>query len=166
MAAPIFHHCMPLEEVKYGILIPNPQKTRQHAIDADDAAFSVKANNWLKKEVGFYPLFMAVGATIDDIRATGYDFQWRKKIGFVNGKYIYRKAGEFPNLVLFSFDQVEGTFVDYDYWFIALNDAGSGYETGPQHKKWIFKYSWNKARWLRKVQKNPCSVMMVVPKLD
>ncbi len=174
----LFHHCIALEDVCYGIIVPSEAQTRIHIDsiydgDPPDVIESfIGPNLWLEKQVGFYPLFMAAGSTLEDIGMTGYGRQW---IVVTGSRYdnttkqrfnTRRKKGEFPNKVLFSYKNVKGVFVDYDYWFITLNSGYSNYEVGPGHTRWILKTSWNKARWLRKARKRTCSVMYVVPQLD
>ena len=59
----MYHHCRPLESIVYGDVKANPE----HVVPEH-----IQPYNWLEKEVGFYPLFLAVGETIEDIYMTGY----------------------------------------------------------------------------------------------
>jgi hypothetical protein len=87
----------------------------------------IPAYQWLENEIGFYPLFLAVGDG-NAAYVTGYQNQWRVHLGgtMSDGKYVpkKRKAGEFPNFVLFAFRQSElqGCFTDYQWWNIVLTD--------------------------------------------
>lgn len=155
----MYHRCMELEHIVFGEIVPRRDFEKhdfQYALD------------WLENEVGFYPLFLGFGETEDDIGITGYQNQWRVRISstFKDGKISgeYRKKCEFPNHVLFSFDELEGVFLDYDYWHIVLNSTGT--EITEQEKRWIFKYSWDKNKWKRKARTNPGTVQFVVPRLD
>jgi len=148
-----------LESVVYGEIKAGRQysdKDFQHAYD------------WLEKEVGFYPLFLAVGNTIDDIRMTRYDSQWGKIIYTVSkgnrSRNILRKAGEFPNYVLFSYENVDGVFTDFDAWHIVL--GGNPEKVTEYQKKLIFKYSYKKSDWLRKARREPGYVQLVTPSLN
>jgi hypothetical protein len=108
------------------------------------------AYEWLTKELGFFPFFFAVGRSGDVIRMTGYDDNWRVFTGYVEqgGTWVKhsRKRGEFPNLALFSFGQVEGVYMDYDSWHIALNACMNGHPVSPGEKRLIFKPSRPPAR--------------------
>jgi len=167
----LYHHRMELEDVVFGKIIANPEKSKDEDMDMKSAYL------WLEKQIGFYPLFLAVGDDEEDLRITGYHNQWRRVIStrFVGknekGRYIketvLRKAGEFPNRVLFSFENLEGVFMDYDYWHIPLNECINGQDCADKRvRHWVFKYSWDKSRWLRKAKQNPGSVQFVVPSLD
>jgi len=79
-----YHHCRSLDSAVYGRVEASPEHADQDFKDA---------YSWLEKEVGFYPLFLAVGTTDEDIRMTGYQNQWRKILSDgLNGK-DYRKKG-------------------------------------------------------------------------
>ena len=180
----LYHHCRSLESVVFGKVKANPKYSDP---DFKDAYL------WLKGEVGFYPLFLSVGTTYDDILMTGYPNQWRKIISTKivgrrgNGTYIQknvlRKKGEFPNDVLFSFEELrcpfsmprntirsiqlrcpmEWAFMDYGYWHLALGsyrDKITDYE-----KRLIFKPSWQKSKWLGKAKKISQSVQLVTQSL-
>lgn len=155
----LYHHCMNLENVVFGEIKGSPKY-----IDIPEFK---DAYLWLEKEVGFYPLFLAVGETEEDIRITGYQNQWRKLLvdrGEKN-KNEYRKKGEFPNLGLFSFQDLEGIFMDYDNWHLVLNAEHKNYQMTDYEKKLIFKPSFSKAKWLRKARKKSCTVQLVIQKL-
>ena len=162
----MYHHCMDLEAVIYGEIKANPKYA--------DKVFK-KAYKWLENEVGFYPLFLGVGNNKDSVVITGYNHQWAKKIGskpvrktkkgYYISKNILRKKGEFPNYVLFSFDNVEGVFTDYESWYIPLNHITNGNKVSDYEKRLVFKYSWKKSDWLRKARKDSGSVQLVTSKL-
>ena len=92
----LYHHCIPLEHIVHGELRADPFHSDPEFKDA---------YAWLAKEVCFHPLFLAVGATEEDIRMTGYQDNWRVRTsswyedGKLKGKY--RRAGGFPNHALF-----------------------------------------------------------------
>ena len=156
----LYHHCTNLEKIIFGEIKANPRYSEP---DFKNAYL------WLEKEVGFYPLFLAVGETEEDIRMTGYQSQWRIKIasGTIDGKVSpkYRKAREFPIFVLFSFEDVGGIFTDYDAWHLVLNAEYKDYNLAAHEKKMVFKPSWPKSRWLRKAKEHPGTVQLVAPKL-
>lgn len=151
-----YHHCRSLESVIYDKVQARPEHT--------DEYFKM-AYLWLEKEVGFYPLFLAVGRTEEDIRMTGYQNQWRRVLSEGPGGKEYRKKGKFPSEVLFSFGEVEGVFMDYDYWHLVLGANYKNYSVTNYEKKLIFKPSWSKSRWLRKARENPHSVQLVTSEL-
>ena len=156
----LYHHCRNLESVVYGEVKGNPEFA-----DTDFKG----AYNWLEKELGFYPLFLAVGDTGEDIKMTCYYDNPRIQTsnGLENQKLKggYRKKGEFPNYVLFSFDNVEGVFTDYDSWHLVINASRKNYRMTNYEKKLLFKPSWKKSDWLRKARKEPGTVQIVTPKL-
>lgn len=152
----LYHHCRSLEHIAFGEVKSSPE----HA-----DPFEKKANLWLEKQVGFYPLFLAVGSAEEDIVMTGYDRNWKRKIGSTGTKGIYVQKGKFPNEVLFSFEEMTGVFMDFGNWFIALNSEWKNYAVSDYEKRLIFKLSYNKADWLRKARKEPGSVMLVAPSL-
>lgn len=139
-----YHHCRSLDNVVYGEIKAYPEYSDP---DFKGAYF------WLKKEVEFYPLFLAVGISDQNIRITGYQGQWKRLLLEGPNGNEYRKKGEFPNDVLFSFREVEGIFMDYFAWHFVLN-AYPKYEITDYEKRQIFKSSWSKSKWLRKARKD------------
>ena len=135
---------MPVGQVKHGTILADPSFSYPGFMPAYE---------WLDDELGFFPLFCAVGVSDAVIMMTGYADNWRVLTGgeFVFGKYqkIYRREGEFPNLALFSFEHVEGVFMDFMSWHIALNACMNGRTVSNAEKKMIFKPSWTKSRWIR-----------------
>lgn len=153
-----YHHNRPAEFSSFGIV-----KSKPGIINEESEQF-YEAYLWLEKEVGFYPLFLAVGDTQQDIYMTGYQDSWRKLITL--NPSSYRIKGEFPNYVLFSFKDLPYSpiYIDYDYWHIVLNSKD--YKITSYEKRLIFKYSLEPSDWLRMARKHPCSVQAVVPFLD
>lgn len=152
----LYHYCMNLENIIFGEIKAD---LKYSAIEFKDAYL------WLEKEIGFYPLFLAVGASEEDIRMTDYQNQWRRLlVENLNGNE-YRKKGEFPNYVLFSFQNVEGIFMDYDKWHLVLNASYKNYKMTDCEKRLIFKPSWPKSKWLRKARNEQHSVQLVAPSL-
>jgi hypothetical protein len=169
MDVPLYHHCFPFEAVKFGKIKPAPKYTKlKHKggdkIDAEICKYDLRANFWLKKKIGFYPLFFAVGTNNNDIRATGYADQWRRIISWSKNGNKYRGKGGFSNEVLFSFEQIEnGVFLDFEYWFMVYNGEGT---TSEYYSKIVLKESWTKNQWIKRSIQKPCSVMMVAPEMD
>lgn len=162
----LYHHCRSLDSITLGEVKANPKY-----FDSDLRG----GYYWLRREVGFNPLFLAVGNSEEDIRMTGYPNQWnriigteivgRRKDGSYIQKNVLRKRGEFPNYVLFSFDEVEGIFMDYGYWHLVLNANYKNYNISDYEKRLIFKPSWDKSKWLKKARKEPHSVQLVTCRL-
>ncbi len=157
---PLYHHCMPLEKVSHGVICPKPEHSDKDYINA---------YRWLEDETGFYPLFLAVGNTDDDFRITGYDDNWRVRTSswFRDGKPggKYRKKGEFPNHVLFSFSEMDGVFTDYMSWHIILNGIHWG-EISDYERRLVTKPSWPKSKWLRKIKRGEIAGQLVAPQID
>ncbi len=147
-----YHHTRPLEYIRYGNV---------SQVKSDDEYYH-RAFSWLEKQVGFYPLFMAVGKSEEDLQVTGYQGQWRRLLGTND----YRKKGDIENQVLFSFEEQSGVYMDYMNWHLVLNATNRDYQMTDFEKKLIFKPSWKKSDWLRYARHNPAYVQMVVPDLD
>ena len=143
-----------------GIVYGRVEASSEHADEYFKDAYS-----WLEKVVGFYPIFLSVGTTDDDIRMTGYQNQWKRILSEGHNRKEYRKKGNFPNDVLFSFEDINGVFMDYNYWHIALNASHKNYQMTDYEKRLIFKPSWPKSKWLKKARKNQHSVQLVTPEL-
>lgn len=179
---PLFHHCTDLKNLRYDVIYPAEEYTiRASPVSPKDLEFDqfyLRSFKWWQKRAGFYPLFLAVGDTLEDIRMTGYDNQWRRIISSrgkrVKGRFktinTLRKAGTYPNYVLLSFDDVDGIYTDYDAWHIVLNEAGmdkgNKWDMKPHEFRQLTKPSYNKADWLRKARKEPHHVQLVTPYLD
>lgn len=152
-----YHHSRPLEFVNYG----NVRQNRT-VFDEIDAAFD-KAFDWLNTQVGFFPLFMAVGENEEAVRSTGWQHQWLKKV-YPGDKLRY---GEKRNEILFSFQEIENpVFLDCNYWpVIPTNFANGFYDVSERWRKMILKPSWTKSDWIR-MSRRRIGVEAVVPELD
>jgi hypothetical protein len=152
---------MPLSQVTYGTVRADP------AYSAGD--FFEPAYEWLEEQIGFFPHFVAVGNDEYALKMTGYPDNWRVWIGgdSVNGKYqkTYLRRGEFPNRVLFSFDNLEGVFMDHMSWHLAINACTDGRSVSKQEMKMILKPSWTRQRWLRAALNGSHSVELLTPEL-
>jgi hypothetical protein len=156
----LYHHNLPVEQVIYGTILP-------------DRKFSypdlLRSYEWVEREIGFFPIFYAVGPCDTAIPTTGYLDNWRVLTGgdYEDGIYRkkYRKKGEFPNLAVFSFDQIDGVFMDYMSWHIALNAYQNGRTVTPYERRMIFKPTWTCRRWLQAALKGTQSVQLVAPEL-
>lgn len=141
---PLFHHAIPFTQVRYGSIRADPA----YSLDTD----FLPAFRWLAGKIGFFPHFLSVGCDESAIRRTGYGDQWRVLIGRdVEGetsRRIYRKSGEYPNTVLFSFDDLDGVFMDFMSWHIALNNCAGGRTVSDRETRMILKPSWTRRRWL------------------
>jgi len=176
----IYHHCMSIKDVSFKEIVPDPVYSFRKSVEeglpygrsTTDYCCDLHANWWLEKQFGFYPLFLAVGHTYEDINMSGYPYQWSRIVSTSYDQerkktvHVLRKPGEFRNDVLFSYENLEGVrFVDYDYWFWILNACLD--DPIPEYvKRLVIKPSWNKADWLRKARKEPHHVMGVIPRLD
>jgi hypothetical protein len=155
----LFHHCRNLAGVEYSVIKPDPKYS--------DPDF-LPAYRWLEIQIGFFPLFVAVGNSDYARWNTGYQNQWQVRVGydFNNKRPIYRKKGEFPNQVLFSFANLDGVFYDSEWWCIVLNDCLNSNHVDKQTQRCLFKADWSKSKWLSKAKNSPGSVELVVPFLD
>ena len=157
-----FYHVIDLSAVSRSVLRPQ--------VEFSDSEW-VPAYQWLEKETGFYPLFLAVGDE-SATYVTGYQNQWRVNLGgtMVDGNYVStrRKAGEFPSFVLFAFRQsdLQGCFTDYQWWNIVLTDVLCERPIGPALYRYLFKKSWPRSKWLRTANADGHMVQLLVPELD
>jgi len=128
------------------------------------------AYEWLEQETGFFPHFLSVGNSETVISRTGYADNWRV---FDHGEFsgngylkYYHKKGEFPNLILLSFDDMEGVFMDFLSWHIAINACMNKKPVSKQEMKMILKPSWEKRRWIRAAENGSHCVDLLTPKLS
>jgi hypothetical protein len=152
---------MPLTQITFGTIRAEP------AYSAGN--YLLPAYEWLAEQIGFFPHFVSVGNNDSALYRTGYQDNWSVHIGgdTVDGKYqkIYRKKGEFPNNVLLSFDHLEGVFMDFDYWHIAINACTNGGSVSKSEMTWILKPSWTRERWLRAALTSTRPVDLLVPEI-
>ena len=151
-----YHHSRDLQHVTYGLVSPekySPADSMERDI--------LEAFAWLGESVGFYPLFLSVGVTEDDIRVTGYQSQWNRWTQETLDGRVYRRRGEFPNYVLFSFEDIEGVFMDYRLWDVSMLHK----DDRKRLTDFIFNPSWTKEEWLKKALDDPGSVQIVTSEL-
>lgn len=150
---------MPLSQVTWGTVRADP---------AYSDPFFLPAYEWLEEQIGFFPHFISVGNDKSALCRTGYQDQWRVWNGgdFVKGKFQknYRKKGQFPNEVLFSFDHLKGVFMDFMSWHIAINACTNKRSVSTREMKMILKPSWTNQRWLRAAV-NSHSVDLLMPEI-
>ena len=156
----LFHHCIPVDAVRFATLRPD----RKYS----DPIF-LPAYEWVEETAGFFPFFYAVGKIDAVVTMTGYADNWRNLTGgeMVNGRYqkTYNRKGNFPNLAVFSFDTIDGIFMDFQSWHIALNTCMNGGSVTSAEKRMIFKPSWTRSRWIRAALNGTHSVQLVAPAL-
>jgi hypothetical protein len=156
----LFHHCIPVDAVRFGTLQPD----RKYS----DPDF-LPAYEWVEKITGFFPIFYAVGQIDAVVPMTGYADNWRFLTGgeMINGRYqkIFNRRGNFPNFALFSFDTIDGIFMDFQSWHIALNACMNGGSVTSAEQRMIFKPSWTRSRWIRAALNGTHSVQLVAPEL-
>ncbi len=125
------------------------------------------AYEWLEKEIGYYPVFFAVGEGESVQWMTGYDDNWRALTGGEHARGTYRKTyrhkGEFPNLACFSFSEIDGILMDFQSWHIALNACMNGGSVSEAERRMIFKPSRARSRWLSASRKGTHGVQLVTP---
>ncbi len=163
-----FWHCMPVSKVKRStLLVPGPRHSSKEYLPA---------YKWLEERVGYFPMFLAAGNEDEAPYTTGYHNQWRVSLSQKkcpkSGRLVTlkrRKAGRFPNLVMFRFDEAPSncTFMDSSWWAISvMNGLTQGILPAEPDVKRVFKRSWSRNRWLNKAAADGCSVELVVPQLD
>lgn len=152
---------MPLAQVTYGTIRADPAYSVGN--------YLLPAYEWLAEQIGFFPHFVSVGKDESALYRTGYQDNWRVHTGndFIDGQIqkICRKKGEFPNNVLFSFDYLEGIFMDFDYWHIAINACTNGGSVSKSEMNWILKPSWTQEQWFRAAMTLKRPVDLLVPEI-
>jgi hypothetical protein len=176
-----YDHARSLHHVRHGIVgpvrktdvLPAPACAADDRCDRfdewHDALHMEAAYAWLAREVGFWPLFLAVGESDDDRRMTGYQNQWSRSP-------YWAPPGRPRNLVLFSWRQPPAGVVHccYDHWHIVLNgvrSCGGPHDLrveldDPRTTSWVMHRSWSQADWLRYGRRWPGQVQAVAPMLD
>jgi hypothetical protein len=145
----LFHHRTPLEYCYPKESVPSVPLEEDGTIDSLHGAYS-----WLEKEVGYYPLFLAVGEEQDAIYMTGYQHQWRKNTEV--------------NYALFSYKDMppDGNFTDAMIWGNVILNSYPDYDIPLYLKRHLFKYSWSTTKWIKEARKDPMSAELVVPRLN
>ncbi len=156
MPRPLYHHAIALpnlRDVRGGVLVPDAGRS--------DVDF-LPAYRWAEREVGFFPLFLAVGPTVEDVRMTGYGNHWAPpgRRGLLDPDPADRP------LVLFSFDHVDGVFTDYLNWHLVLNGGPCGHRIGPRETAMLLRRSWPASRWRREARRRRHGVQLLAPRLD
>src|ERR1035437_106465 len=214
LQAPLYHHCRPLAASLYGVVtqkrwsgLPMPENLHGDVLWGqpgchcdwcdwyEQVSFWEPSYAWVEKEVGFFPLFLAVGRSADSQRMSGYQNQWGRILVSSKDETIYRVPGEFPNDVLFSWEARPAEplhYHDYDLWHCVLNSVASTETDNGRYKKMkkrtkpitaeeffvkeeylgqqlergVWKRSWPESKWLAHERKNSHCVQAVVPELD
>lgn len=153
---PLYHHAIELSNLRRargGVIVPDPRLS-----DPD----LLPAYRWAEREVGFFPLFLAVGLRADDVRITGYANQWAPPE--MGGTGDLGPIGR--RRVVFSFGHVDGVFSDYMNWHLVLNSHHCDYRVGPRYTAMILRRSWPPSRWLRAAERGTHAVQLLAPRLD
>lgn len=166
MALPLFHHTLPLEYCQPGIISSCPERLQEE----DDVWFKHfhEAYAWLSERIGCWPLFLSVGKDQAAWYMTGYAGQWSRILGtqYKDGKIetLYRQKGQFPSLVMFSFDDLpEASFSSFHWWHCALNGASS---VTSKEEEQILRPHYSPKDWILKSNRDPGSVQAHVKQLD
>lgn len=164
-----FHHSRPIESVKFGVIKPESPLLHTKVNDEIDQQIVdsfERSYRWLETHLGFFPLFISVGRKNPDVLMTGYQNQWMKVVGTNDAGNIHIKAGESPNIVLFSYSQIPrgSVFMDFDIWNQVL--ALKGLPPSSRLIQSLFKPSYIRNDWISKTIKSYGTVQLVVPELD
>jgi hypothetical protein len=174
----LYHHCRELVHTRYDLVVPwrvtqalpEPAERDTGTVwdDWSLAEHMEASYRWLAQRVGFWPLWLAVGASDEDRRMSGYQLQWRRQ-------------SETANNVLFSWARPPTPtlhYLCYGHWHIVLNSV---YYQGryrqpdyraevegmtPQLESWVMHPRRQPRDWLRAAASEPHSVQAVVPLLD
>jgi hypothetical protein len=178
-----YHHARDFEHVRHDIVLPwrvtqalPPPDCLRGCEDTNDewhdALHFEACYRWLAQRVGFWPLWLAVGADDEDRRMSGYHTQFRKRA----------PGEERSNSVLFSWTQPPSAalrYLCYEHWYIVLNsvyyegDCGCVDGAHPQAawvsaqiEEWVMHPRRQPRAWLRAAAREPHSVQAVAPMLD
>lgn len=189
-----YHHCRPFAYVQAGVVCQARLTRIWEEPDCRDYCtwdhpwceqnHFETAYEWLAQRCGFWPLFLAVGNQEDDLRLTGYDWQFRRKLPEETHPLQRRLQDEQRNLVLFSWrlpPHRQVVYSDHDNWHMVLNSVrnkrGGGvhdlevasdepWTMKPRWERSVLRPSWPASRWLAQARRRPGSVQAVVPELD
>jgi hypothetical protein len=188
-----FHHTRDIAHVAYDIAIPcrphlhmpeprcasdevncwtllDEQSEKWHDHLYFDACY-----RWLAERVGFWPLWLAVGAEEETLRMTGYDNQFQRCLTRSRDGNTHRQAGDAPSYALFSWRQPPPgiRYLDYDNWCVGLlNSAVIDHHRSYVRdvpawlEKGILRRSWKDSDWLRRAIREVYSTQAVAPQLD
>lgn len=162
----LFHHTTELEYCYPQVIKPGPEH-----LPKDDSLWAEQLNqaySWLSQRIGHWPLFLSVGDDPSAWQMTGYQSQWARLLSerYQEGKRIatYRKPGDFPSLVLFSFPCLsQASFSSYYWWHCALNGAEA---VSKEEEEEMLRPRYSTDDWLKKAVRSPGSVQAHVPQLD
>ena len=141
-----------MENVIFGKV--EPSATNSSYGDSELDQFWTKAYEWLELRLGFNSLHLAVGSDSYAIYMTGYHNQWRRP-----------QNGISSNLVLFSFEEVEGVFMDYDRWCKIVGSNDTLEKATLYDEKILFKRSWSTSRWLDVAQNGQIPIQLAARSL-
>jgi hypothetical protein len=193
----MFNHCLSIEYCQPEPIFPH--RTRQTMAEPECSSSKINCDDWPSKsrealwhdalhfdtvyqwiaeQVGFWPLFLSLGDTIDDLQMTGYQNNWfrPKEYDELTQKSSYRPGSQ-VNQALFRWNHppAQSVYMDYVYYHIALNSVK--YDGDNMHNstfipistythKLIWKPSYGVSQWKRFGEKHPGSVQVICPSLD
>jgi len=164
----LYHRCDKLEDVVYGDIAGSKEFFNPELHDKEFEEYY----SWLSKLVGFHPLFASVGNDIEDIRLTGYQYQWQVVTSYTYDKkgrkktIEKRKKGEFPNYVLFSFDKLEGEFISSREWGHVICVRACEDYIKEFRKLLLLQPDWNRELWEERAIDEPGDVQLLAKKID
>lgn len=161
-------HGRDLNEVTCGVVYPN----KEHPHNPDQ----VPKYQWLEKQIGFWPLWLAVGSR-KAAYFTRYHYNWTSGYGWnERGHLDWKpwKKGEAPNRVMFIFDPncIDGVFVDYMSWLdlgMCMRHTTAGVvveNVDDQLKKRILLDGMTREEKMQYSYKNPLYLNYVTQNLD
>lgn len=174
------HHCRDLAHSPCGVVSGVPASRAPgglHREIADLEALYEACYGWLAERVGFWPVFLSIGGGPYARRhQTGYSGQWRVKLSDAGPPdRRYRRRGEFPSRVLFSWGTPPpgARFIDPSYWPIVFNSTDEHPDgtvtlraVPPVYERLILKPGWAADRWIARARRRDGAVEAVVPELD
>lgn len=184
-----FHHVRELEHVSYGVVRPYSRLESEpdcsngcvHDEWHFDYDFEI-CYRWLAGQIGFWPMFLAVGVTSESIDMTGYSGQFSRIMSRSHKKSVFIPKGKFANRVLFSFERLPDPvrYSDYLNWHIILNSVDANYPNKDPwaHRNWslrkissyearlVLKPSYSPGDWMRQARRRPGTVQGHIAELD
>lgn len=172
----MYHHSRPLSQVGYGVVSQTRWEEKPEPVKPENVNQENKYNGnsewhkyqeqllWdkaykhIEHEVGYHPMFMAVGQDPFCFITTGYTSN-------------YSQETEEPE-ILFSYQKKpgQGSYQSITWWNIIFNEiwrTKDPYNVSNGYYKSAWKKSWTESKWLQYAQQDGVGdVQYIIPQLD
>jgi hypothetical protein len=152
----LLFHSIPFDQIRQGVIEPD--------VSFAEDKENIPAYRWLEAEIGFYPLFFAIGRVDDGAvySVTGYQSNWQRPDDFEEGQA--GKTGEPRNQVLFVFSMdilAESLFIEDMTWCGCVLNSAENAGVSARVAASLFKPSWTPSKWRSLARKDGHAVQVV-----